>query len=392
MDGRRPGELTVRAGTGHSEDNLGTEGAATAVRAALEQAEADSADVLFLFATYHYADEYESMLDIAVEMADTETVIGCSGVGVLSDEGEVERGPGITALAIVGDGLSATPFLVRGPGAAEEIAETIAADTKDGQIAILLPDIFNHDPTRLVSELRDLGCDLPIVGGAASGDPMEARTFQWCGNDLADDGVAGILLGGDLEARVGVAQGCQPFGQAYTVTKTDGHLIEELAFTPAVDALKEALATLPTADEDDAGPPVFIGLAMDEYALKRGRGDFLVRHMSLDPGTGALLVAEAVDVGQTVQFNVRTPEASQEDMRGMVERLAAESFDPTFGLYFNCMGRGLGLYGQPDHDRTVIRSGLGRVPFVGFFGNAELAPVGDRNFVHNYTGALALFH
>ena len=384
--------MSVRAGTGHSVDSLGVEGAATAVRTAMAQAKADSADALFLFATYHHSDEYESMLDVAVEMADTEAVVGCSGVGVLSDAGEVERGPGITALAIAGGGLSVRPFLVQGQDAAEKIAESIAPQREEGQIVILLPDIFRHDPTQLISDLRELGCTLPLVGGAASGDPMEAQTFQWCGNDVADDGVAGILLGGDLEARVGVAQGCQPFGQAYTVTKAHGHVIEEIAFSPAVEALKEALGTLPEAGRDDAGPPVFIGLAMDEYALERGRGDFLVRHVSLDPGTGALVAGEAVHVGQTVQFNVRTADAAMEDMRGMVGQLAAEPLGPTFGLYFNCMGRGFGLYGQPDHDSTVIRSGLGPLPFVGFFGNAELAPVGDVNFVHNYTGALALFH
>ncbi len=382
----------MRAGSGHSEDSLGTEGVATAVKAAMEQAETDSADALFLFATYHHSDEYESMLDIAVEMADTEAVVGCSGVGVLSDEGEVERGPGITALAIAGGGISATPFLVRGPGAAEELAEAIVPHLEVGQALILLPDIFHHDPTELVSDLRELGCSLPIVGGAASGDPTEARTFQWCGNDLTEDGVAGILLGGALKAKVGVAQGCQPFGQAYTVTKADGHVIQEIAFSPAVDALKEALGTLPAAGGDDAGPPVFIGLAMDEYALTRGRGDFLVRHVSLDPGTGVLVAGEAVEAGQTVQFNVRTAGAAQEDMRGMVGRMASEFPAPSFGLYFNCMGRGFGLYGQPDHDTTVIRAGLPPLPFVGFFGNAELAPVGDGNFVHNYTGALALFH
>jgi small ligand-binding sensory domain FIST len=64
---------------------------------------------------------------------------------------------------------------------------------------------------------------------------------------------------------------------------------------------------------------------------------------------------------------------------------------PQFGLYFNCLGRGFGLYGQPDHDVSVIRKHFGELPLVGFFGNAEFAPVGGRNYVHNYTGALVLF-
>jgi len=40
---------------------------------------------------------------------------------------------------------------------------------------------------------------------------------------------------------------------------------------------------------------------------------------------------------------------------------------------------------------TLIRKHLGEFPLVGFFGNGEFAPVGRRNFFHNYTGALVVF-
>ena len=61
---------------------------------------------------------------------------------------------------------------------------------------------------------------------------------------------------------------------------------------------------------------------------------------------------------------------------------------PLAGRYFNCAGRGRGLYGDPDPDVTAIREALGEFPLAGFFGNGELAPVARRNFFHNYTGAL----
>jgi len=64
---------------------------------------------------------------------------------------------------------------------------------------------------------------------------------------------------------------------------------------------------------------------------------------------------------------------------------------PAFGCYFDCAGRGRGLFDVPDHDVTLIREALGEFPFIGFFGNGEFAPIGRRNFFHNYTGALVLF-
>ncbi len=39
----------------------------------------------------------------------------------------------------------------------------------------------------------------------------------------------------------------------------------------------------------------------------------------------------------------------------------------------------------------VVGPAPGDVPLAGFFGNGEFAPVGRRNFFHNYTGALVVF-
>ena len=104
-------------------------------------------------------------------------------------------------------------------------------------------------------------------------------------------------------------------------------------------------------------------------------------------------VAEPVTVGRTIQFQVRDAEASREDLEATLAAVAGRlgGHRPVFGCYFNCAGRGRGLFGVPDHDVTLIRRHLGDFPLVGVFGNGELAPVGRRNFLHTYTGALVVF-
>jgi small ligand-binding sensory domain FIST len=369
-----------------------------AVRAALgeamSQAEIDRADLVFLFASAHHAADVCPMLRAAVEMSGTEAVVGCSGMRVLTGRGEIEREPGIAALALAGEGLDATPFLARGEDAADQIAEKLRPHRSEESALILLSDPFHYHPSALIRRIQETLGQVPIVGGAASGHPMERRTLQWRGEEIAEDGVSGVLLNGPWRVLTGVAQGCQPFGQAYTVTKAQGNVIHEIAFAPAADALKEALETLTPEEKEYAGRNIFAGLAMDEYATSRERGDFLIRNLiGMNPQTGAIAVAEQVEVGQTIQFNLRTPDAAHADIEQVVGRLATavRGAPPHFGLYFNCLGRGFGLYGQPDHDISVIRRRLGDLPLVGFFGNAEFAPVAGKNFVHNYTGALALF-
>ena len=45
---------------------------------------------------------------------------------------------------------------------------------------------------------------------------------------------------------------------------------------------------------------------------------------------------------------------------------------------------------MPGIDTAFISSALGDVPIVGFFGNAEIAPLRGRNRLFTYTGVLAL--
>jgi small ligand-binding sensory domain FIST len=111
-----------------------------------------------------------------------------------------------------------------------------------------------------------------------------------------------------------------------------------------------------------------------------------------DQASGAVAVADSVHVGQTIQFQIRDARASAEDLArtldSVAENLAGRR--PAFGLYFNCAGRGRGLYGVPDHDVEQIRARLGAFPLVGFFGNGEFAPCGARAFFHTYTGVLVV--
>ena len=133
---------------------------------------------------------------------------------------------------------------------------------------------------------------------------------------------------------------------------------------------------------------------MDPAKSPLGRGDFLVRNLiGVDRASGSVGVAEPVRVGQTIQFQLRDAPAAAADLRATLGGMAAAlgGRAPAFGLYFNCAGRGQGLFGAADHDIGLIREALGEFPLAGFFGNGEFAPVGGRNHFHNYTGVLVVF-
>ena len=83
-------------------------------------------------------------------------------------------------------------------------------------------------------------------------------------------------------------------------------------------------------------------------------------------------------------------EVSLPDLLDRYQRALRGPSRPEAALMFTCLGRGEGLYGEPDHDSQLVRQGLGEVPLAGFFCNGEIGPVHGRTFLHGYTSALAI--
>jgi small ligand-binding sensory domain FIST len=130
-----------------------------------------------------------------------------------------------------------------------------------------------------------------------------------------------------------------------------------------------------------------VGRVIDEHQLDFGRGDFLVRGvLGGDRDARAVAVGDQVEVGSTLQFQVRDADSADEDLRELMDGRRAGG-----ALVFTCNGRGSRLFGAPDHDASVISEALDGAPVAGMFCAGELGPVGGRNFVHGFTASIALF-
>ncbi len=112
--------------------------------------------------------------------------------------------------------------------------------------------------------------------------------------------------------------------------------------------------------------------------------------MAIVPEDGSLVVGDQVRVGQTVQFQLRDAGTATEDLAELLDREAGAG-RPAAGLLFSCGGRGSHLFGEPDHDLSLLRSKLGSFPLAGFFCNGEIGPVGPKSFLHGFTSSMALF-
>ncbi len=388
----------MRAGVGYSGEESAAGAARQAAEAALERAGLSRADLTVVFATMHYSAEYPRLLETVRAATGVASPLGCSGLAVLTSEGEFEGQPGVGVLVVSSDDIRARPFLVSTtssgtPSPGQTIRRLIEPLPDGPRLLILLPDPFSVHTAHLLTEVEEDPSALPVVGAAASGGPGERKSFQWCGPEIGVHGVAGLLLTGEFGLRLGVAQGCQPIGEPSRISSARGNQIVELDGRPALERLRETVAALPPDDVERASHSLFAGIAREEAGSPVRQGDLLVRNLvAVDPDTGVVAVAEQVREGQIVQFVLRDVGAAKADMRRMLETLyaATRRIRPRWGFYFNCLGRGVGLYRVPNHDITLIKEFFGDLPLIGFFGNGELAPVGGKNYAHSYTGVLAI--
>jgi small ligand-binding sensory domain FIST len=383
----------IAAGTGLAVGGTADNAALEASLQAVEQSGADHVDLALVFVTGDAHPRAHEALHAVRRVTGARAVLGCSGSGILTDRREVEDELAVAVLVVRCESLVATPFLFERQGERQdlgtEVAQQIGATVAEGGCALVLPDAMGCNPPALLAQLHEMLGFVPVLGAVAAGTPM----FELYNTDAAQGALVGVALSG-LAPVIGVAQGCAPIGEPFVITRAEANVIQHIGNRPALEMLEAAIRALPGAAARIRQSGVFAGLAMDPAKSPLERGDFLVRNLvGADQASGALAVGERVRVGQTVQFQIRDAEAAREDLRGMLEELKARlgGRRPAFGCYFNCAGRGRGLFGVPDHDVTLIRQHLGDFPLAGFFGNGEFAPIGRRNFFHNYTGALVVF-
>lgn len=359
---------------------------------ALEGVEADldgaRPDLVVAFVHADYAGHLSRLVSGVHACYPDTVLVGCSADGVIGGGTEVEYQPALSLTAAVLPGVELQPFHL--DGAPERWRRRIGMQADARPAFLLLPDPFTSPVEDLVRWFDTVYPGSTKVGGLASGGVQPGSTSLFAGDRVARSGAVGVAMHGNIEVDAIVAQGCRPIGTPMFVTRIEDSVILELDGQPALAAVEATYSQLSMADQDLFRHSLFLGMVIDRTRQVYGRGDFLVRNiLGVEPSTGALAVGAEVEENQVVQFHLRDAATSAADLAEMLAGYTGPK--PTGALLFSCLGRGLGLYGQPNHDSDAFCQRFGDVSLGGFFCNGELGPVGARTFVHGYTSAFALF-
>jgi small ligand-binding sensory domain FIST len=350
-------------------------------------------DLCVVFAGAPHLGHAKMLLGAVQETLAPAHLIGCGAGGVVGPGRELEEGHGavVWAASLPGAQVATHRFRVEPGPDGPELAGFERAAAELGEALVVLADPYTFVTELLLDRIGAERPGMPVLGGLASAAAAGSAALFRDGEVVADGAVACSLSGTGLVPCV--SQGASPVGPEMTITSAEGNVIEELASVPAIERLREAIATLAPAEQELAGGGLMLGLVIDENQPEYERGDFLVRPViGADPDAGSIAIGERVRVGQTVRMHVRDGASADEDLREALRIHVAGlgSADAAGALLFTCNGRGAHMFSVPDHDANTIGDAID-APVGGFFCAGEIGPVGGRNFLHGFTATMALF-
>jgi small ligand-binding sensory domain FIST len=376
--------VTIGAGLSTAED------AATAAHEAAVDARSAvrEPDLAFVFLSADHREDAEAAADAVRDVLAPKHLVGCVAEGVLGRTREIEAGPGAAVWAGTLPGAEIDCFHA-GATLSDDGTATVTGVPDfgdDPSLIALVADPFTFPVAPFLDHLNERGAAPPIVGGLATGGGRPGAQALILDDAVYDEGALGVVIAGSSVATV-VSQGCAPIGPDSVVTEAEGNVIVELASRPALQRLREIIASLPPEEQLAASRGLLVGLVIDENKAEYGRGDYLMRGLlGADEQIGAIAVGAPVRVGQTVRFHVRDSRSADEDLRRALAGTSAAG-----ALLFSCNGRGTNMFDTADHDARVAAEVLGSEALAGFFCGGEIGPVGDRAFLHGFTATLAVF-
>lgn len=371
------------------------------------------ADLGLVFISSAFASEYSRLMPLLEEQLSVPLLIGCGGGGIVGGRaGQTQEVEGEVALSLALAYLPDvqlqtfhidTENLPDLDGPPDAWSDLIGVSPQDNPQFIL----FGSPNASGVNELLQ-GLDFAYPGAAKVGGLADLNSFSGSSSLFCDfrhyqDGVVGVALSGAIVLETIVAQGCRPIGQPYHVVEGERNILlrlEEqgndascgLTRTP-LEILQAMFQDLSEEDRMLAQRSLFVGIAQSGFKQQLEPGDFLIRNLlGVDPRTGAVAIGDRVRPGQRIQFHLRDAEASAEDLEALLKRFQQQSRQaaPAGALMFSCMGRGEGLYKQPNFDSQLFGRYLQDVPLSGFFCNGEIGPVGGTTFLHGYTSVFGI--
>jgi len=358
----------------------------------LERELVGTPDLICLFLSPELASGYARIVRWIRDRFTRVQLFGGVVPGVIGAGREIHPGPGISLTAAVLPGCNVQPLRVPAmrPGARLELDAQLVEHA--GPHWILLSDAHSIDTEALLRELDQRHPSGVRAGGMISDPLRRAPTCFFLNERVYGDGAVGISLGGNLAARVLLAEGCEPLGEPLIVMGVHENVVSRFDRGPATEVLAEILRTLdePTRVRADRG--LCLGIQAGPHDPRDERVRFVMRGLlGISQSPSGLAVAAVPKLHEIVQLHVATAEVAHAELEAQLREFMRNQKEPMAGLWFRSTGRSEAFYGTSGHETSLVQSVLGPHAIGGCFCNGEIAPLNGRSHLNGFSSAIVAF-
>jgi hypothetical protein len=388
--------MATKAGVGMSRHHNPNVAGLEAAEQALEKADVDRPDFVFMFGSIGY--DQRSLVRAVREATGGAPFTGCSAAGTINGDDADESNFSVVVTVISSDelhwtngiatGLEDDPRAV-GTQVAEELLPHLSTDTLG---LFVFPDGLTENFDHFIAGLEEnLPSDqfLPLWGGGAGNNfNAEAPTYQYCDDEVISGGVSYALLSGEAQTAWAISHSVIPIGGERVVTRSEENVIYEIDGKPAVEVLKEYLPEHAlAADRDWLRYAISLALSFKAPSYMKDE-EYIVRGVpQLNLTDGSITVQTEVEEGTSIWFSSRDVEKITTGFDRMAAQIKEqlEGEQPELVFQFECVTRGQLMFREQEKLRLLkrFRQSVGpEAPWVGFYTIGEIGPVEEHNDIH----------
>lgn len=340
--------------------------ATQAVQAALENAGLTAAQCVVLYLTSEFAHAPQAAIRAASKAANCTQIIGCSALGIFTEEDWILDGAAAAALVLSADIFSSHPLHL---------------DTSQQLLTLAAPSAINA--SWLSSPQARFG--------AISGDASGSGAFSvWQDGKGISQGYCALAIQ-HCEVAIAASHGLKWLSSARKVSASQRFELQAVAGIPAYRSLLVAYHALDAPAQDLPLHLLNVAYASSPQAFTQGQYA-LASIIIANEDSNSLTLSQPIPVGQWIRWAMRDAETAQTDLDTTAQQLAQTlTGAPAFACVFSCLARGPYYYEGNDEDLRLLKTRFPHMPIIGFYGNGQIAPMMAQNTLLQHSLVLALF-
>lgn len=349
--------------------------------------------------------DFKEMMEQTRQLLPGASVVAASCCGVVGKEGVSESMKDMALMAVKGkevavvstDGIFGHNSYEKTLEMARQLKSKLTGINMIYSLASGI-DIDNKATIKAIEEV--FGADVTIFGATSSDNMKGVVSYQAHDNHVYEHGA--YLVGfadPSLKIETQATHGFVAIGEPLVVTKSNGHIIEELNGKPAWEEFTSRLGLSDSATCGDSIPIGALGEKLSPELTEEYGNSHILRVVTKHEGNKMHYATDCA-VGTHLWLTTRHEELIFSEMDKMVLQMKSRIGDGKIVAVFHadCLARGRFLFNRILKDELVSKmqypfyeNGV-CPPWLGMYGFGEIARLGGKNTYHNYTTALYVIY